>query len=206
MLLHAVNKAILNNNLSKNNNCRVGNTAHLITKYMIQPFTASPNLPLRLEQVLDLIDRIAVTQGRNVPQIVEIEKLHLFPTDTFGRTWANFLAEHNLQPFTTGSRRKQLHDGIHVITGYGIDFIGEAEVQAFLLGTKFSITNLMLGLGLLRIIHKNLNFQQQFSWDRLWQAYQRGCHSQLDPDTWQPELLWHLPLTDVQALFFPVKN
>ncbi|MEH2261325.1 Coq4 family protein [Nostoc sp.] len=173
---------------------------------MMQPFAASPNPTPRLQQVLDLIDRVAVAQGRDVPQIVEIERLRFLPTGTFGRTWANFLNEHNLQPFTTGSRRKQLHDGIHVLTGYGVDLIGEAEVQAFLLGTKFSTSNLMLGLGLLRVIHKNLNSQQQFSWDRLWQAYQRGCNFHLDPDTWQPELLWHLPLTDVQSLFSTVKN
>ncbi|WP_292770706.1 Coq4 family protein [Nostoc sp. NOS(2021)] len=173
---------------------------------MMQPVTAYPNPAPRLQQVLNLLDRIAEAEGRDVPQIVEIEKLRLLPTGTFGRTWANFLNEHNLKPFTTGSRRKQLHHGVHVLTGYGTDFIGEAEVQAFLLGTKFSITNLMLGLGLLRVIHKNLNSQQQFTWDRLWQAYQRGCHSHLDPDTWQPELLWHLPLTDVQVLFSIVKN
>ncbi|AVH64615.1 MULTISPECIES: Coq4 family protein [unclassified Nostoc] len=173
---------------------------------MMQPFAASPNPTPRLQQVLDLIDRVAIAQGRDVPQIVEIERLRFLPTGTFGRTWANFLNEHNLQPFTTGSRRKQLHDGIHVLTGYGADLISEVEVQAFLLGTKFSTSNLMLGLGLLRVIHKNLNSQQQFSWDRLWQAYQRGCNSHLDPDTWQPELLWHLPLTDVQSLFSTVKN
>ncbi len=28
----------------------------------------------------------------------------------------------------------------------------------------------------------------------------------LQPDTWQPELLWQLPLTDVQALFSTVKS
>ncbi|MEH2027090.1 Coq4 family protein [Nostoc sp.] len=173
---------------------------------MMQPFAASPNPAPRLQQVLDVLDRIAEAQGRDVPQIVQIEKLRFLPTGTFGRTWADFLNEHNLKPFTTGSRRKQLHDGVHVFTGYGTDFIGEAEVQAFLLGTKFSITNLMLGLGLLRVIHKNLNSRQQFTWDRLWQAYQRGCHSHFDPDTWQPELLWHLPLTDVQVLFSIVKN
>ncbi|MEH1863610.1 MAG: Coq4 family protein [Nostoc sp.] len=173
---------------------------------MMQPLVASPNPVPHLQQVLDLIDRIAVAQGRDVPQIVAIEKLRFLPTDTFGRTWADFLNEHNFQPFTTGSRRKQLHDGIHVLTGYGADLIGEAEVQAFLLGTKFSITNLMLGLGLLRVIHKNLSSRQQFSWARLWQAYQRGCNSQFNPDTWQPELLWHLPLTNVQSLFSIVKN
>ncbi|QLE44709.1 hypothetical protein FD723_08655 [Nostoc sp. C052] len=172
----------------------------------MQPLTASPNPAPRLQQVLDILDRIAKAQGRDVPQIVEIEKLRFLSTGTFGRTWADFLTAHNLKPFTTGSRRKQLHDGVHVLTGYDTDFIGEAEVQAFLLGTKFSITNLMLGLGLLRVIHKNRNYRQQFTSEKLWQAYQRGCHSHFDPDTWQPELLWHLPLADVQALFSIVKN
>ncbi|MEH1790298.1 Coq4 family protein [Nostoc sp.] len=172
----------------------------------MQPLTAYQNPAPRLQQVLDILDRIAKAQGRDVPQIVEIEKLRFLSTGTFGRTWADFLTEHNLKSFTTGSRRKQLHDGVHVLTGYDTDFIGEAEVQAFLLGTKFSITNLMLGLGLLRVIHKNLNSRQQFTWNRLWQAYQRGCHSHFDPDTWQPELLWHLPLTDVQAVFSIIKN
>ncbi|MEH2054434.1 Coq4 family protein [Nostoc sp.] len=173
---------------------------------MMQPLTASQNPAPRLQQVLDILDRIAKAQGRDVPQIVEIEKLRFLSTGTFGRTWADFLTAHNLKPFTTGSRRKQLHDGVHVLTGYDTDFIGEAEVQAFLLGTKFSITNLMLGLGLLRVIHKNLNYRQQFTWEKLWQAYQRGYHSHFDPDTWQPELLWHLPLTDVQALFSIIEN
>ncbi|MDZ8078782.1 MAG: Coq4 family protein [Nostoc sp. SerVER01] len=173
---------------------------------MMQPSAASPVLPPRVQQVLDLLDRFTEIQRKNVSPIVEIEKLGSLPTGTFGRSWANFLHEHNLTPFTTGSRRKQLHDGVHVLTGYGTDPIGEAELQAFLLGTKFTITNLMLGLGLLRVIHKNLNSQQQFSWDRLWQAYQRGLHSDFEPDTWQPEILWHLPLTNVQALFSIAKN
>ncbi len=173
---------------------------------MMQPSTASPNLPPRVQKLLHLLDRFTKIQGKNVSPIVEIEKLRSFPTGTFGRSWANFLDEYNLTPFTTGSRRKQLHDGVHVLTGYGTDPIGEAEVQAFLLGTKFTITNFMLGLGLLRVIHKNLNSQPQFSSDRLWKAYQRGLHSKFDPDTWQPEILWHLPLTDVQALFSIAKN
>ncbi len=165
---------------------------------MQSPTTAFNPVP-RLQQLLDLLDRQAEAQGLAVPQIVYVEKLQQLPLGTFGRTWADFLAQNNLKPFTTGPRRKQLHDGIHVVTGYGTDLMGEAEVQAFLLGAKFRLINLLLGLGLLRIIYKKQG--QQLSWDRLWQAYQRGSHSNLNPDTWQPELLWHLPLTDVQASF-----
>ncbi|BAY21878.1 hypothetical protein NIES2100_16360 [Calothrix sp. NIES-2100] len=168
---------------------------------MMQPSSASSNPVPRLQQLLDILDRQAEAHGLAVPQIVYIEKLRSLPQGTFGKAWADLLEQNNLKPFTTGPRRKQLHDGIHLVTGYGTDLIGEAEVQAFLLGSKFTLINFMLGLGLLRIIHKNQNYRQHLSWDRLWQAYQKGYHSQLDPDKWQPELLWHLPLTDVQALF-----
>lgn len=167
--------------------------------------TSSDPTP-RLQQFLDLLDRAAQAQGKSVAQIVEIEKLRSLPTGTFGRIWADFLDEHNLKPFTTGSRRKQLHDGVHVLTGYGTDPISEAEVQAFLLGAKFRLFNFMLGLGLLRVIYKNLNYRQYLNWQRLWQAYQRGHQSRFDADTWQPELLWHLPLADVQALFSIVNS
>ncbi|MEA5616303.1 hypothetical protein VB711_00400 [Cronbergia sp. UHCC 0137] len=154
-----------------------------------------------IEKFLSLIDRVSEKQGQSVPQIVEIEKLRSLSTDTFGRIVANFLDANNLKPFTTGPRRKQLHDCVHVLTGYGSDPIGEAEVQAFLLGAKFTVLNLIVGLGLLRMIHRNLQSREEFTWDRLQQAYKRGYDSHFDPDNWQPELLWNLPLTDVQKMF-----
>ena len=81
--------------------------------------------------------------------------------------------------------------------------MGEAEVQAFLLGAKFNFFHVALGLGLLRIIHEQLQNDPaqvaSFSWERLWKAYQRGCHVRFDPETWQAEHLWELPLHKVQA-------
>ncbi|MGM3307751.1 hypothetical protein ACSQ6I_17570 [Anabaena sp. WFMT] len=173
---------------------------------MMQSFTNSPNSAHRIQKFLDLLDRFTEVKGLNVAQIVDIEKLISLPHGTFGRTWADFLNQNNLQPFITGTRRKQLHDGVHVLTGYATDPIGEAEVQAFLLGAKFTVANLMLGLGLLRMIYTNLNYPKKLTWERLQKAYQRGCQSNFDPDTWQPELLWQLSLTDVQGLFCVVKN
>jgi ubiquinone biosynthesis protein COQ4 len=167
----------------------------------MQSFTTNSNPAPRIQKFLNLIDRIAEAKGLSVPQIVEIDKLRILPTGTFGRTWADFLDEHQLSPFTTGPRRKQLHDGVHILTGYGTDPIGEAEVQAFLLGAKFRLMQVALGLGLLRLIYKQENYRQQFSWNQLWQAYQRGRNSRFDPDTWQPELLWHLAVTEVQSFF-----
>ncbi|WP_026733664.1 Coq4 family protein [Fischerella sp. PCC 9605] len=167
----------------------------------MQAFTTSPNPTVRIQKFLDLVDRVTEKQGLNVTQIVDIQKLRSLPIGTFGRTWADFLDENNLTPFTTGPRRKQLHDGVHVLTEYSTDYLGEAEVQAFLLGAKFRLVNLLLGLGLLRMMSRQMQDRQQLDWERLWQAYQRGSKSHFDPDTWQPELLWHLPLKDVQAIF-----
>jgi ubiquinone biosynthesis protein Coq4 len=172
----------------------------------MQPLINSPNPTPHLQQVLDAIDKVSAAQGKSIPQIVYIEKLRTLPADTFGKAWADFLDKNNLQPFTTGGRRKQLHDGIHVLTGYGTDPIGEAELQAFLLGAKFHPRHVALGLGLLRIISKHHQYRQNFSWERLHQAYQRGYHSRFNPDIWQPEHLWHLPLSDVQAMFLVISH
>lgn len=155
----------------------------------------------RIQFFFDLVDFLAETKGLNVPQIVDIKELSSFSVDSLGRSWADFLDMNNLKPITSGPRRKQLHDGIHVLTGYGTDPMGEAEIQAFLLGAKLRLTNFLIGLGLLRIIRQRLNYPPAYTRQRLWQAYQRGHNSCFDPDSWKPELLWHLPLTDVQAKF-----
>ncbi|MGD1911221.1 MAG: Coq4 family protein [Rivularia sp. (in: cyanobacteria)] len=168
---------------------------------MMQELTTSPVSEEKVQGFFDFIDNFAQTRGANVPQIVEIEKLRSLREGSFGRAWADFLDENNLQPLTTGIRRKQLHDGIHVLTGYGSDSIGEAEVQAFLLGAKFGLFNLLIGVGLLRVIRKRLHHQTNVAKQRMWQAYQRGKKSKLNPDEWQPELLWNLPLAEVKAMF-----
>ncbi|NJR65635.1 MAG: hypothetical protein HC772_10430 [Leptolyngbyaceae cyanobacterium CRU_2_3] len=157
----------------------------------------------KLAYFFDLIDRLSDTLGTSIPPLVNIDQLRSLPPGTLGRAWADSLDQHHLQPFTTGSRRKQIHDGIHVLTGYGTDPIGEAEVQAFLLGAKFHLANALLGLGLLRPLrqqlqHSHLSREQVRL--RLRQAYQRGYHSQFDVDSWQPELMWSLPLSQVQSL------
>ncbi|HAX80201.1 MAG TPA: hypothetical protein DCY88_31280 [Cyanobacteria bacterium UBA11372] len=170
---------------------------------MLNAADAEDNPTPRIQQFFDFLDKVSESRGRNVPQIVYIEELRSLPTGTFGRAVADFLDQNNLSPFTTGSRRKQQHDTIHVLTGYGSDPVGETEVQAFLLGAKFNLFNLALGLGLLRIIHKQLQKNPakvaDFSWERLWRAYQRGCNVRFDPATWQAEHLWELPLHKVQA-------
>lgn len=148
-----------------------------------------------------VIDNFSEVRGKNVPQIVDIDKLRSFPEGSFGKAWADFLDDNDLQPLTKGFRRKQLHDGIHILTGYGSDPIGEAELQAFLLGAKFGLLNLVIGVGLLRGIRKRLPNQNKAVRKRMWKAYQRGQDCNFNPDTWEPELLWSLPLNEVKAMF-----
>jgi ubiquinone biosynthesis protein Coq4 len=91
---------------------------------------------------------------------------------------------------------------VHVLTGYGTDLVGEAEVQAFLLGAKFHGIQIVLLLGLIRPICRQLISTQQITkqeaWQRLRQAYERGQRSRFDVDAWRPENQWHLPLQEVQ--------
>nr|MBW4577583.1 hypothetical protein [Aphanothece sp. CMT-3BRIN-NPC111] len=117
----------------------------------MNPSIAASNPNPLIPLFLDFIDRVGEPLGLNVPPIVDLEKLRSLPISTFGRTWADFLDRHNLPPITTGPRRKQLHDGVHVLTGYGTDPVGEAQIQAFLLGSKFRLAHVLLAVGLLGI-------------------------------------------------------
>jgi ubiquinone biosynthesis protein COQ4 len=160
--------------------------------------------PSLIPHFLYLVDRLSDFLGASVAPLVELDKLRSLPPHTLGRAWADALDRAQLAPLTTGPRRKQLHDGIHVLTGYGTDAIGEVEVQAFLLGAKFRGVHLVLGLGLMRLVlrqaeQSGLSGQQVGA--RLWNAYQRGDRSSFDADTWHPEHQWHLPLAQVQAQF-----
>ena len=144
--------------------------------------------------------------GQTASPIVEMASLRSLPPNTFGRAWADHLDTQGLAPFAEGLRRQQLHDGIHVLTGYGTDLVGEAEVQAFLLGASFHLAHVVLMLGLLRGMHRHrhrqpLSIGRSEVRSRLQAAYKRGRCCQLDPNTWQPEILWEQPLSSVQKQF-----
>lgn len=153
---------------------------------------------------LKLVDSLSDAAGVSVPAFVNLDALRQMPPGSLGRAWADLLDAEQLTPLTGGPRRKQLHDGVHVLTGYGTDPIGEAEVQAFLLGTKPHLAQVALGLGTLGLIHRRVArfpLRQPEIRDRLWSAYRRGRASRFDVDRWQPETQWHLPLSDVRADF-----
>ena len=142
--------------------------------------------------------------GLNVAPIVEMDALRSLPPDSLGRAWIDHLVAHDLEPFDHGPRRQQLHDGVHVLTGYGTDLIGEAAVQAFLLGAKWRLAHVLLLAGLLRGLARQRRAKANALshgevQSRLKMAYRRGQQSGFDPDTWQPEHLWELPLVEVRS-------
>jgi ubiquinone biosynthesis protein COQ4 len=148
------------------------------------------------------VDNLAIALDLDVPQIVVPEKLKLLSIGTLGRTLADFLTTNNLKPLTGGFRRKQLHDSVHVLTGYETDLIGEAEIQAFLLGAKFHFAQIVIGSGLLYLIHRRMpNHSLGSLKNRLTAAFDRGRNSTFNVDTWQPELQWQLPITEVRKIY-----
>lgn len=80
-----------------------------------------------------------------VPGALGFDALARLPEGTLGRTFADTYKVNDIQPFTyeypVGSdgeylykRYRETHDIHHLITGYGIDSLGEVEIQAFYLG------------------------------------------------------------------------
>jgi ubiquinone biosynthesis protein COQ4 len=156
------------------------------------------------EKFLYQIDRLGARLGINVPPVFELVHLQTLSPGTLGRELADHFAHHQFQPLTSGPRRKQLHDLVHVITDYGVDPIGELEVQAFMLGSKFFPMHVLLGIALFDLTDRQrqtLQLDRRTIFRRVWQAYQRGQQSGFDIDTWQPERQWYLPLIQVQQNF-----
>jgi ubiquinone biosynthesis protein COQ4 len=165
-------------------------------------FIATP-VPL-LKPFLTLLDRITEGMDLHVPSIVDMDYLRSLPPDTFGKAWVNHLDESNLLPFSNGVRLKQIHDGVHVLTGYDTSPLGEAQVQLFLLGTKFRVRHIILCLGLIRPIIRGL--RQNRSLEQfpavvrsLHAAFQRGQQASFDIEKWKPELSWDVPIDVVCA-------
>ncbi len=140
---------------------------------------------------------------------VVLETLRSHPPQSFGRVWADFLDRRGLSSTPTEARCQQLLNGIHILTSYGTDPIGQAEVQAFLLGTRFRWLNQQLAIALFRplllksrwIEKQTVDITAEPVFQRLLNAYRRGRKSVINLQTWQPEMLLDLPLAVVQRWF-----
>ncbi|WP_181234208.1 Coq4 family protein [Enhygromyxa salina] len=76
---------------------------------------------------------------------VDISALERLPPSTLGHEYARYYIDNGIEPFDfefplqddadfLNKRYRETHDIHHLITGYGIDEVGEVELQAFYLG------------------------------------------------------------------------
>ncbi len=145
------------------------------------------------------VDRLSDQLGLSVPPVTTRDRLEACPPGSLGRAWVDLIDAHHYPLLTSDPRRKQMHDAIHILTGYGTDDWGELEVQTFLLGCQFRSFHLPIMAGLLNRLW--LKGQLTGAWrDRLWSAYERGVAATdtFDPDTWPAEYLLDMPIATAQ--------
>lgn len=76
---------------------------------------------------------------------VEIASMAALPSGTLGQRFAQYYVDNEIEPFTfafpladdadfLNKRYRETHDIHHIVTGYGIDDLGEVELQAFYWG------------------------------------------------------------------------
>lgn len=167
---------------------------------MVDTFSQAPNQTSVASFFLQTLGQIYQVTAADPTPLVDWQYLQHLEQDSLGHALMVHLDQHQIQPFSSGPRRLQLHDTVHVLTGYGVDLLGEVEVQAFLFGCKSHPLHIVLGLGILHKLLRssNMGLDHNLIWHRIQAAHQRGQHSSFDPDNWSPEDLWHRPLDQVR--------
>jgi len=173
----------------------------------------SSSLDFAADRQGDALDRaISWIADRFSPRespIVDARYLRQLPVGTFGRQWIDTLDTAGLMPLSSGSRRQQLHDGVHVLTGYPVDPLGEAEVQAFLTGARFQplhgvmLSQMVVAVTLFKpmVLRLGKRLGAPEIVKHVVAAYCRGQQAKLGLDSWEPEKFWELPYGEVQAMF-----
>ena len=74
--------------------------------------------------------------------VLDLEALYALPEGTLGNALARYYVDNGIKPFESpypvrndvdylAKRYREVHDVVHVITGYGTDPVSELELQAF---------------------------------------------------------------------------
>lgn len=131
----------------------------------------------------EMLTRRPSLQGASI----DLKLLAQLPDGTLGRETARFFERNNLYPFESpyevrndvdylSKRYRETHDIAHLLTGYGVDVMGELELQAFMVG------NLGIRTGVLILFFAVTTGVNQEPWGsfvrKLWAAYRRGQQSE----------------------------
>ncbi len=135
---------------------KVALRAFMVLKDDNENSTASPVLNAAMDA--ETFQRIATdlaksAEGRQLlaerPDLqagaVDLAALRRLPEGTLGRALAEYYVANGIAPFVSdypvhsdveylAKRYREVHDVVHIITGYGTDVVGELELQAFVLG------------------------------------------------------------------------
>jgi ubiquinone biosynthesis protein Coq4 len=142
-----------------------------------------------------LMTRISRRVGVLVPPLDELGAL---PDGSLGRAYTQYMHARRLTQIRIGHPRAQLHDVMHVLTGYDTDFAGEGELQGFLLGAKPPWRNALLINNLSGIVYYLARGRRP---RRFWSAVRHGWRSRINPDSFPIQTLWALPLAETRRRY-----
>lgn len=115
---------------------------------------------------------------------LDVEGLRALPPHTFGGAYVDFLDAHGLSPFvlsdgidaemrernTYGIRYASTHDMLHVLLGFGPDWVGEMGVLAFTCGQGYHRVLWLQALSAWLLYP----FWSGFRLGALWRAWRKG--------------------------------
>jgi ubiquinone biosynthesis protein COQ4 len=119
---------------------------------------------------------------------LDVAALAALPEGTLGKALARYYVDNQLSPFASSyqvrseveylaKRYREVHDVLHIVTGYGTDPISELELQAFVFG-NLGLRQCVLILTMTALLRPmGLPWVWRY-WSRLRAAYERGRRSQ----------------------------
>lgn len=141
---------------------------------------------------------------------LDLKALEAMPDGSLGREFARYFERNGIQPFLTtfavdsddvylAKRYRETHDLLHVITGYPTHFLGEMELQAFVLGNLGLPSAAMILVFSIGVRFRACGFREFGAYvRRLRAAYRRGQRSRALLDV-EFEKRWLQPVTQVTA-------
>lgn len=151
-------------------------------------------------------------ERRTVPaQELSLEKLAAYPEGSLARVFSGYFQKNGIFPFTYEfpvqsdadflyKRYRETHDIHHMLTGYGIDDLGEIEIQAFYMGNLgLRHAKLIVAFGVPYLFVQQRSISKVIK--RLVAAYKRGKQSR-NVLTLPYEELWSTPVAELTAKYF----
>jgi ubiquinone biosynthesis protein COQ4 len=140
---------------------------------------------------------------------IDLAALRTLPQGTLGNMLAQYYQDNGIEPFESpypvrtdveylSKRYREIHDVVHLITGYGTDPISEMELQAFVLG-NVGFRQAVMILGFAAVLRTDGLPPIWTYADKLKAAYRRGRLSKdvvLSP---RYERYWASPIDEVRA-------